>query len=161
MTIEIRPIGNDDVAWVCKFSLREFNATRVVSRGVLHQVDLLPGFVALLNNVPSGLLTYRVAHGEMEVVTLNAAVLGQGLGSRLLEAARSQAAALGCRRLWLITTNDNTPAILFYQRQGLRLAAVHHNAVVESRRIKPEIPEFGVGGQPIRDEVEFELDLTA
>ena len=161
MTIEIRPIGDDDVAWVRQFSLQEFNATRVVSRGVLHQVDLLPGFVALLNSVPAGLLTYRVAHREMEVVTLNAAVPGQGLGSSLLEAARSQAVALGCRRLWLITTNDNTPAIRFYQRQGLRLAAVHHNAVVESRRIKPEIPEFGVGGQPIRDEVEFELDLTA
>ena len=161
MTIEIRPIDDDDVAWVRQFSLQEFNSTRVVSRSVLHQVDLLPGFVALLNNVPSGLLTYRVAHGEMEVVTVNAAIPGQGLGSRLLEAARSQAVASGCRRLWLITTNDNTPAIRFYQRQGLRLAAVHHNAVVESRRIKPEIPEFGVNGQPIRDEVEFELDLTA
>ena len=161
MTIEIRPLGSDDASWVRQFSLQEFNATRVVSRGELHQVDLLPGFVALLNNVPSGLLTYRVAHDEMEVVTLNAAIPGQGLGSRLLDAARNQAVALGCRRLWLITTNDNTPAMRFYQRQGLRLAAVHHNAVVESRRIKPEIPDLGVDGQPIRDEVEFELDLAA
>jgi 3-oxoacyl-[acyl-carrier protein] reductase len=67
---------------------------------------------------------------------------------------------LGCRRLWLITTNDNTPALRFYQNQGMRVAAVHHNAIVEARRIKPEIPEFGVGGQPICDEVELEMDLT-
>ena len=160
MTIEIRPIGKDDTTWVRQFSLQEFNSTRVVSRGVLHQVDHLPGFVAFLDGVPSGLLTYQVAHGAMEVVTLHAAVPGKGLGSRLLEAARRQAVALACRRLWLITTNDNTPAIHFYQHQGLRVVAVHHNAVVESRRIKPEIPEIGVDGQPICDEVEFELDLV-
>ena len=160
MTIEIRPIGKDDTSWVRQFSLQEFNSTRVVSRGVLHLVDHLPGFVAFLDGVPSGLLTYQVAHGAMEVVTLHAAVPGKGLGSRLLEAARRQAVALACRRLWLITTNDNTPAIRFYQHQGLRVVAVHHNAVVESRRIKPEIPEIGVDGQPICDEVEFEFDLV-
>jgi ribosomal protein S18 acetylase RimI-like enzyme len=68
--------------------------------------------------------------------------------------------AAGCRRLWLITTNDNTPAIRFYQRQGMRVVAVHHNAIVDARRIKPEIPEFGVDGQPICDEIEFEIDLA-
>ena len=125
-------------------------------RGVLHQVDQLPGFIALLDNVPTGLLTYQVANGEMEVVTLNATVPGQGLGSRLLAAARSRLLALGCRRLWLITTNDNTPAMRFYQRQGMRLVAVHHNAVVDARQIKPEIP-IRVDGQPICDEVEFDL----
>ena len=161
MTIEIRSIAPKDGAWLQQVLRNEVGSTRVVSRGVLHQVDHLPGFIALLDDVPAGLLAYHVANRELEVVALYVTAPGRGLGSRLLAAARQQARALGCRRLWLITTNDNTPAIRFYQRQGLQVVAVHHNAVVESRRIKPEIPEMGVDGQPICDEVEFELDLAA
>jgi RimJ/RimL family protein N-acetyltransferase len=66
---------------------------------------------------------------------------------------------LGCYRLWLITTNDNEPAIQFYQRRGMTLVAIHHNALSESRKLKPEIPLIGLGGQPLRDEIEFEYRL--
>ena len=65
-----------------------------------------------------------------------------------------------CGRLWLVTTNDNGPAIQFYRNRGMRLAAVHHGAVDAARRdLKPEIPLHGVGGVPIHDEVEFEIVL--
>jgi hypothetical protein len=57
------------------------------------------------------------------------------------------------------TTNDNEPAITFYSRSGLHLAAVHRGAIAESRKLKPEISQFGVGGRPIEDEIEFELLL--
>ena len=92
-------------------------------------------------------------------VTLHAAVAGRGLGSRLLAAARDRARDLQCRRLWLITTNDNEPAIAFYTHWGMRLAAVHRGAIAASRKLKPEISQVGVGGRPIEDEVEFELLL--
>lgn len=161
MTIEIRSIAPKDQTWLQQVMHNEFGSTRVVSRGVLHQVDLLPVFIALLDDMPIGLLAYHVANGELEVVALSVTLPGRGLGSRLLAAARQQAQALGCRRLWLITTNDNTPAIRFYQRQGMTLVRVHHNAVVDARQIKPEIPLTGVDGQPICDEIEFEFDLAA
>lgn len=90
---------------------------------------------------------------------MHAASPGLGLGSRLLEAARKRAYDLGCRRLWLITTNDNEPAIRFYQRHGLRIAAIHRGAVAESRKLKPEIALVGIGGRPIEDEIQFELPL--
>jgi hypothetical protein len=38
----------------------------------------------------------------------------------------------------------------------MHLAAVHRGAISESRKLKPEIPRFGVGGRPIDDEIEFE-----
>jgi hypothetical protein len=41
----------------------------------------------------------------------------------------------------------------------MHLAAVHRGAIAESRRLKPEISYFGVGGRPIEDEIEFELLL--
>ncbi len=126
---------------------------------VMHQADALPGFIGLYRGEPSALLTYCVKNGEMEVVSLHAAISGRGLGSHLLESARLRARDLQCRRLWLITTNDNEPAIAFYTHWGMHLAAVHRGAIAESRKVKPEISLFGVGGRSIEDEIEFELVL--
>jgi RimJ/RimL family protein N-acetyltransferase len=65
----------------------------------------------------------------------------------------------GASRVWLITTNDNTDALRFYQKAGFRIVAVHQDAVALARRIKPEIPIMGENGIPIRDEIELELML--
>jgi hypothetical protein len=75
-------------------------------------------------------------------------------------AARSVAAAHACRRIWVLTTNDNVDALRFYQRRGFRLGALRPGAVDEARRTrKPEIPEIGDHGIPLRDEIELELLL--
>jgi ribosomal protein S18 acetylase RimI-like enzyme len=94
---------------------------------------------------------------ELEVVSLHAALAGRELGSCLMAAARDRARDLRCRRLWLITTNDNQPAIMFYSRWGMHLVTVHRGTIAESRKLKPEISYFAVGGRPIEDEIEFEL----
>ena len=39
-----------------------------------------------------------------------------------------------------MTTNDNLPAIHFYLRRGLHVAAMHESAVDADRALKPEIP---------------------
>jgi ribosomal protein S18 acetylase RimI-like enzyme len=159
-SITIRDIEMSDREWVRSFLRQHFGSTKVVSRHVLHQADELPGFVGLYNAEPSALLTYSLRNSEFEVVSLHAAISGRGLGSRLLAAAAERARGLQCQRLWLITTNDNEPAIEFYKRRGLRLAAVHHGAIAGSRKLKPEIPLLGVGGRAIEDEIEFELPLA-
>ncbi len=153
---EIDPADRD---WVRSFLRQHFRSTRIVSRGVLHQADELPGFIATFRSERNALLTYCVTAGELEVISLHSAITGRGLGSRLLAAARDRARELQCRRLWLITTNDNEPAISFYSHWGMQLAAVHRGAIAESRKLKPEISYFGIGGRPIEDEVEFELLL--
>ena len=159
MAIDICHAQPVDRERVGKFLDRIVHYRLVVSRGRLHRADELPALIAQENGHMVGLLTYAVEGDAFEVVTLHAAIPGRGAGTRLLKAAREHAGALGCRRLWLITTNDNEPAIGFYQRRGMRLVAVHTNALDRSRRLKPEIPHFGIGGQPIRDEIEFEYRL--
>ena len=78
----------------------------------------------------------------------------------LVEKIAQKATELGCRRLWLITTNDNVNALRFYQRRGFRLAAVHPGAVDRARTtMKPEIPFVGDYGIPLRDELELEMQL--
>ena len=59
----------------------------------------------------------------------------------------------------MITTNDNLNALRFYQKRGFVLAALYPNALVQSRKLKPEIPETGIGGLPLRDEIELEMKL--
>jgi GNAT superfamily N-acetyltransferase len=92
-------------------------------------------------------------------VVLISTIPRQGIGRRLLEAVQTIARESGCKRLWLITTNNNRNAIQFYRALGWRQVAIHRGAVREARKLKPEIPEFNEAGVPIEDEVEFELPL--
>ncbi|MFH2008737.1 MAG: GNAT family N-acetyltransferase [bacterium] len=156
---EIRTTCPDDREWVQGLLVEHWGETRVVSRGRVHQAELLPGFVAVRDGARCGLLTYRVEGGELEVVSLNALTAGQGVGTSLLVAAAEAAREAGCRRLWLITTNDNLAALRFYQRRGLHLAALHRSALDVSRRLKPSIPRLGIDGIPLRDELELEVIL--
>jgi ribosomal protein S18 acetylase RimI-like enzyme len=82
-----------------------------------------------------------------------------GIGSRLIEEVIKVARKNNCCRVWLITTNDNTRAIRFYQRRGFTMASIHINAIKESRKIKPQIPLLGFDDIPILHEIEFELRL--
>ena len=93
------------------------------------------------------------------IAALDGLAQGQGIGTALLETVKQVALEAGCRRLWLIVTNDNLPALRFYQKRGFHLAAVYPNALEASRRLKPEIPLFGLDGIPLRDEIELELTL--
>ena len=77
----------------------------------------------------------------------------------LIEQVKDIARSVGCKRLWLITTNDNMHAVRFYQRRGFMLVAVHRNALAVSRKLKPEIPLIGVDGIPLRDEIELAMVL--
>lgn len=137
-----------------------WGSVEVVSRGRLSRPSELPGFVAMLDGQRVGLATYRMDLDECELVTLDAFAPGRGVGAALVDAVADAASDAGCRRMWLITTNDNTPALRFYQRIGMRLAALHRDAVEESRRLKPQISPTGIDGIPIRDELELELLLT-
>jgi GNAT superfamily N-acetyltransferase len=156
--VTVRPLGEGDREWV-RDTLHELWGETVVSRGAVHDPTALPGVVAEEGGERVGLLTYRIDGADCEVVTIDAFPEGAGAGTALLEAAAGAARDAGCRRVWLITTNDNLRALRFYQRRGLRLVAVHPNALARSRELKPSIPEIGLDGIPLRDELELELRL--
>jgi ribosomal protein S18 acetylase RimI-like enzyme len=156
--VRVRALGEADREWATG-KLRELWGEGVVSRGRLLDATVLPGFVAEGEGEPAGLLTYRIDGGDCEVVTINAFPRGAGAGTALMEAVAVAARDAGCRRVWLITTNDNLRALRFYQRRGFRLAALHRDALARSRELKPSIPEVGLDGIPLRDELELELTL--
>lgn len=157
--IRLRPVQDGDRAWVAALLKEYWASARIVTRGRVHEADHLPGFIAEVEDEPLGLLTYHIEDNQCEVVSLNSLREGLCIGSRLLDAAKEHAQAAGCRRMWLITTNDNLAALGFYQKRGWRLVAIHRDALEESRRLKPEIPRVGIDGIPVRDELELELSL--
>lgn len=158
-SIQVRPAEPADRAWIAQLVVARWGATTVVSRGRMHDARTLPALLAVDGDEPVGLVTYRVAGDEGEVVTIDSLVRGRGIGAALLDAVVAELRASGCRRAWLTTTNDNLPAIRFYLRRGWRVVAIHRNAIEASRRLKPEISALGLNGIPICDEIEFEVSL--
>ena len=158
-TFQIRPLAKGDKSWVSSLLTEYWGSPRIVTRGKSFQADELPGFVAMQANKSVGLITYRIEGNECEIGSINSLVEGIGIGAAFVKAVKKAAKSARCHRLWLITTNDNTQAFRFWQKQGFMLVAVYPNAVEKSRKLKPEIPLIGNDGIPIRDEIELEMLL--
>ena len=159
INFQIRPINKRTDTWIEAFLIRQWGTTKIVTRGILHDANHLPGFVGIFQELPTGLTTYHIHNHACEIVTLNSTHEGKGVGSALLDATKKIAESMDCHRLWVITTNDNLPALHFYQKRGFHLVAVHRNAIHYSRKLKPDIPKIGLDGIPIRDEIELEIML--
>jgi ribosomal protein S18 acetylase RimI-like enzyme len=141
-------------------TVRGWGADFVVTRGRKVFAAELPAYIVEdKTGQKVGLLTYEIIGENCEVVTLGAFVKFSGIGTALMKRVEDAARKAGCRRLWLITTNDNLDAIRFYQRRGMTIAAIHVNALAHSRKLKPSIPEIAPNGIPLRDEIEFEMPL--
>lgn len=131
----------------------------VVTLGNLYDTSDLPGFVAEGDGALLGAVLYRLRHDECEISALFSLVQGIGVGTKMLNAVIDTAKKSNVRRIWLITTNDDTQAIRFYQRYGFKLKAVHIGAFETTRRLKNELPSLGNDNIPIEHEFEFELLL--
>jgi N-acetylglutamate synthase-like GNAT family acetyltransferase len=157
--IYIRSMVASDRDWVAKLIRELWGDSLVVGHGAVYYPHELPGFVAFQDGEVAGLLTYCVDGESCEIVTINSLRPASGIGTALIDAVRVAARQVGCKRLWLITTNDNLNALRFYQKRGFVLAALHRNAVEQSRKLKPAIPLIGEDGIPLRDELELEMPL--
>jgi len=152
----LTPADRDEVR---RFIEAQWGADHVVAHGQVFYPHELAGAAAREAGALAGLITWHIAGEGCEIVTLDSLRPGTGLGTALIEAARGAARAAGCRRLWLITTNDNLEALRFYQKRGFQLARLHRGALAVSRRLKPSIPLVGAHGIPLRDELELEQGL--
>lgn len=155
----IREITANDREMIRQLIAESWGSPVIVSRGNAHDVSLLPGFIAESDGKIAGLITYNIDGNECEITSLNSYEENKGIGSSLIEKVVNIAKGNNCCRVWLITTNDNTKAIRFYQKRGFRIAAIRIDAIKEARQIKPQIPLFGFDNIPILDEIEFEKRL--
>jgi ribosomal protein S18 acetylase RimI-like enzyme len=158
----VRPYTAGDRRWAEGLLEELMGSARAVRLGEVLEPAGLPGLVAERDGERIGLLTYIVDGDQFEVLSLHCRVENAGAGSALLEAAAGLAAEHRCRRLWLVTTNDNLHALGFYQRRGLRLCALHAGSLDTDRALKPELPEINPDNRiPMRDLLELELPMPA
>ena len=158
--VRVRPASESDRSVVDAY-LETSHTALVARRGELVDARREPALLAEDDEgTVVGVATWIVSGGEIELLTLHVSRQWSGIGSALVDAVMAVGRTRGCRRLWLVTTNDNVDALRFYQRRGLRLRALRAGAVDDARRtLKPAIPERGLHDIPIRDELELALDL--
>jgi DNA-3-methyladenine glycosylase I len=157
--LEIREVLPEDQDWIINFLEEQWGDTEVISKGHIHYADELPGLIAVHSDNYVGLATYSFSDNECEIITLNSLVQGMGIGTQLLKAVIQKAASQNCERIWTVVTNDNLDAMRFLQTRGFIFSALHRNAAEKARRIKPEIPSYGMDSIPIRDELELEMNF--
>lgn len=157
--MNLRRLTPEDLPRLRQFWVEHWGGDFMVTRGKIYRPEQLEGFIVEDGDEWIGLLSFIIVDNELEVTSLDSLREGQGIGSKLLTHAISEARGRNCRRIFLITTNDNLNALGFYQKRGFELVTIHRNALAETRKLKPNVPLIGYNNIPLRDELELELIL--
>ena len=157
--MELYRIDQKNRKSVDDFIMKHWFTLDMVVHGEKINLGNADGFYATEDNEIVGLITYRVVQNEMEILSLDSLNEKKGIGTSLLDKVVQNARDVGCSRVMLITTNDNLSALQFYQKRGFDIIKLHHNAVEESRKIKPQIPLIGSNGISIKHEIELEMKI--
>lgn len=158
--MNIRRLTSEDLPRLRQFWNEHWSGEFIVTRGMTHQPEDVEGFVVDDQGDWAGLITFNVTNDKCEIISLDGLKEGQGIGTMLLRKVIEAARNLNCKRVFLVTTNDNLYALGFYQRRDFELVAVYRGAVDETRKIKPTIPIIGQNHIPLRDEIELEMILN-
>ena len=156
--MRVRPKQHDDQDWIGEVLTRHWGGSQIAVGGRLVDACDLP---ALIAGEREGLATYRIAADgkTAELITLNALIERQGIGTALIEELTARLAAAGVQELRVKMTNDNLDALRFYQRRGFRLVALRRGAINKARALKPSIPLIGHYGIPVHDQLELALAI--
>ena len=138
---------------------RDFGRTKVVAFGEVMDIDQMPALVAVMHTDPSGALAYRLLGDALHIVALATDPMWQrsGVGGYLVAEAELLARRLKLTRLVVATTNDNLPALYFYQRRGYRLTDLVPGSI--TAHTHQELAGFA--GIPVLDEIRLEKRLDA
>lgn len=156
MQDQIRRLTLYDLPRLRNFWVEHWGSELMIMHGLTVRYDEVEGFVF---GDWAGLLTFQIRADECEITSLNSLEEGKGIGVRLIDEVIREAKERNCRRVFLITTNDNLNALGFYQKRGFELSALRRGAINESRKLKPSIPLIGENNIPLHDELELEVNL--
>jgi ribosomal protein S18 acetylase RimI-like enzyme len=150
----VRCLTPADLPRLRNFWIEQWGGELMYMHGDVVRYDEVEGFVY---GDWAGLITFQMRGDECEITSLDSLQEGKGIGTKLIDEVLRAARAKKCRRVTLVTTNDNLRALGFYQKRGFRLAALHCGAVDDSRKHKPSIPLTGQNNIPLHDEIELEI----
>ncbi|MGH9314263.1 MAG: GNAT family N-acetyltransferase [Vicinamibacterales bacterium] len=137
---------------------RDFGQTSIVSFGEPVSLDGAPILAASMKGELAGALAYRLLPDALQILALATDPMWQrtGVGGHLVAEAEAVARSRGLGRIILATTNDNLPALYFYQRRNYLVTALVPGAILPHLKVSSS---GGFGGIPIRDEIRLEKKL--
>jgi len=131
-----------------------FRPAQLVSCGEAISLDEAAAFVAETDEGIAGALAWRPFDGALHILALATDPMHQraGVGGHLVAEAELLARRQNWPRVIVTITNDNLPALYFYQRRGYRVSAILRDSIAaQTRDQKP----MGFAGIPILDEIQL------
>jgi ribosomal protein S18 acetylase RimI-like enzyme len=120
-------------------------------------VPELPAYTAKSENKIIGFIAFTEKEKAMLIVALGVLPThqGTGVGRSLVERVEAEAEKARRNRLLVSTSNDDLPALAFYQSLGFQIYEVKPNVIMKKhgRVLK------GIGGLPVRDELRLQRTL--
>lgn len=149
---------HEDIQKIRELTCHFWGKEEQLTFGMKLRIHELPAYVAKSNGNLVGFISYKPSKEEILIAAL--AVLPDyqfaGVGRALVQKVEEKARQLSKRRLILSTSNDDLPALAFYQKLGFQIFEVKTNVIAEDYG-KP-IP--GIGGIPVRDEIRLQKFLS-
>lgn len=123
-----------------------------------YTITKLPAYIAKTKTTIIAFITYTQTKNATLIITLATTPQHQntGIAKRLLTKVETEAKKHHKQRLLVSTTNDDLPALAFYQHQGFQITQIKPNAIAQKHKqiIK------GINGLPIRDEIRLQKQLS-
>jgi len=117
-------------------------------------VAQLPAYIAKVGKNIIGFASFAEVNSDIIIVALS--VLPQyqnaGVGKNLIQKVEAETRRLGKKKLLVLTSNDDLPALAFYQSLGFQIYEVKPNVIAEKHGMILK----GIGGLPIRDELRLQ-----
>lgn len=154
----VRAADDTDRAPIRELFARDFGHTgKIVAFGEVISLDAAPAIVAGMKDELAGALVYRLLGDALHITALATDPMWQraGVGGHLLAEAQLLARRLNLERLVVATSNDNLPALYFYQRHGFQISELVPGGMLP--HIGREVSGFG--GIPVRDEIRLQKTL--
>ena len=138
---------------------RTWGSPMLAVNGRLWDSRTMPGFAAISGDEILGYLLYEFHYGVCEIMVLESVAQRIGIATALIEQVMQTAKSVGVSKIIVQTSNDNTHAFRFYQRRGFTIREVRLGALDAARELKPSVPLISEDGIPLRDEIEFEIEV--
>jgi ribosomal protein S18 acetylase RimI-like enzyme len=117
-------------------------------------VTKLPAYLAKMDNSIIGFISFAEMDDTMIIVALGVLPKYQnaGVGRGLIRKVEDESRRLKKKKLLVSTSNDDLPALAFYQSNGFQIYEVKPNVIAEKHGMILK----GIGGLPVRDELRLQ-----
>ena len=158
--VAVREASSRDREQALELFRRDFGPAQLVAYGEAISLDTASALVAETGGEISGALAWRPFDGALHILALatDSKYQRAGVGGHLVAEAERLAQRQGVSRVIVTISNDNLPALYFYQRHAYRLSAILRDSIAAHTLGQPAV---GFAGIPILDELQLAKDVRA